>query len=231
MYLIQRRESAASFRSRPAEALDKRREAGAMAKKICFSLSAASVRAAQQEIRNFQQDLLGKCEILCQRLAQEGIQVAQAHISGSGFRKYIRLSSEITPERAGCRAVLYMEDSSETVRERQTPEGVKIVGVSPVLMLEFGSGLRTESPDGILGVGAGALPGRTHEGNSHGWRYMDLDGMWHDFGGANGKMPMYFAGKEMQRKIVSIAKEVFGAKINERRHDSWQDSTGMSATP
>ena len=202
-----------------------------MAKKICFSLSAASVRAAQQEIRNFQQDLLGKCEILCQRLAQEGIQVAQAHISGSGFRKYIRLSSEITPERAGCRAVLYMEDSSETVRERQTPEGVKIVGVSPVLMLEFGSGLRTESPDGILGVGAGALPGRTHEGKSQGWRYMDLDGMWHDFGGANGKMPMYFAGKEMQRKIVSIAKEVFGAKINERRHDSWQDSTGMSATP
>ena len=136
--------------------------------------------------------------------------MAQAHIGGSGFGKYIRLASEITPEQAGCRAVLYMEDTSKIVSEWQTLEGVKRATVSPMLMLEFGSGLKAENPANIPGVGTGTFPGQTHAENPGGWWYMDLDGVWHHSNGVSARMPMYFAGKEMRAKIVSIAREVFG---------------------
>lgn len=135
--------------------------------------------------------------------------MAQAHISGSGFGKYIRLSSEITPQQAGCRAVLYMEDASKIVSEWQTLEGVKSAMVSPMLMLEFGSGLRAENPANISGVGTGTFPSQTHAKDPGGWWYMDLDGEWHHSKGVSAKMPMYFAGKEMREKLVRIAKEVF----------------------
>ncbi len=136
--------------------------------------------------------------------------MAQAHIGGSGFGKYIRLTSEITPEQAGCRAVLYMEDTSKIVSEWQTLEGVKRATVSPMLMLEFGSGLKAENPANIPGVGTGTFPGQTHAENPGGWWYMDLDGVWHHSNGVSARMPMYFAGKEMREKIVSIARVVFG---------------------
>ncbi len=135
--------------------------------------------------------------------------MAQAHIGDSGFGKYIRLASEITPEQAGCRAVLYMEDTSKIVSEWQTLEGVKRATVSPMLMLEFGSGLKAENPANIPGVGTGTFPGQTHAENPGGWWYMDLDGVWHHSNGVSARMPMYFAGKEMRAKIVSIAREVF----------------------
>ncbi len=135
--------------------------------------------------------------------------MAQAHIGDSGFGKYIRLASEITPEQEGCRVVLYMEDASKIVSEWQTLEGVKRATVSPMLMLEFGSGMQAENPANIPGVGTGTFPGQTHAENPGGWWYMDLDGVWHHSNGVSARMPMYFAGKEMRAKIVSIAREVF----------------------
>lgn len=135
--------------------------------------------------------------------------MAQAYIGGSGFGKYIRLASEITPEQAGCQAVLYMEDTGKIVSEWQTLEGVKRATVSPMLMLEFGSGLKAENPANIPGVGTGTFPGQTHAENPGGWWYMDLDGVWHHSNGVSARMPMYFAGKEMRAKIVSIVREVF----------------------
>ena len=102
-----------------------------------------------------------------------------------------------------------MEDASKIVSEWQTLEGVKRATVSPVLMLEFGSGLQAENPANIPGVGTGTFPGQTHAENPGGWWYMDLDGVWHHSRGMAAKMPMYFAGKEIRAKIVSIAREVF----------------------
>lgn len=179
-----------------------------MAKKISFGLSVREVQNAIKEVKQYQSDLTQKCEELCRRLTAEGIQIAQAHIGSSGFGKYIRLSSEITPQQAGCRAVLYMEDSQKIVSQWQTLEGVKSAEVSPALMLEFGAGLRAENPANIPGVGTGTFPGGTH-GNEPGWYYMDLNGKWHYSSGVSAKMPMYFAGKELRDKVVAIAKEVF----------------------
>lgn len=181
-----------------------------MAKKIIIGLSAKEFREAAKQIRQYQNDLNRKCEELCRRLTAESIQIAQARIGDSGFGKYIRLASEITPERAGCRAVLYMEDTAKITSEWRTKEGTRSATISPALMIEFGSGLKAQNPAGISGVGTGTFPGGKRGGDPGGWYYMDLDGNWHHSTGVEAKMPMYFVGKEMREKIVAVAKEVFG---------------------
>lgn len=180
-----------------------------MAKKISFGLSVKEIQAAIKEVKAYQNDLNRKCELLCKRLAAEGIAIAKAHIGSGGFGKYIHLGSEITPQQAGCKAVFYMEDSQTITRKWLTKEGIKSATLSPALLLEFGSGLEAENPAGIAGVGQGSFPGQTHAFDSGGWSYMDLGGMWHHTTGVEPEMPMYYAGKELGDKVVRTAKEVF----------------------
>lgn len=177
-----------------------------MAKKITFGFSVSEIRGAIEQIRQYQNELNRKCELLCQRLSDEGIAIAQAQIGSSGFGKYIRLSSEITPEKAGCKVIIYMEDSQKIVSQWQTREGTQSKEISPALMLEFGAGLPAQNPANIPGVGTGTYG--TH-GNQSGWWYMDLEGAWHYATGISPKMPMYNAGKELREKVMEIAKEVF----------------------
>lgn len=178
-------------------------------KTIKFGLSVKEMQSAIKEVEKYRDDINRKAEELCRRLTAEGIQTAQAHIGSSGFGKYIRLSSEITPEQAGCRAVFYMEDVQKITRKWQTKEGIQSATLSPALLLEFGSGLEAENPAGIAGVGQGSFPGQTHAFDSGGWSYMDLGGMWHHTTGVEPDMPMYFAGKELREKVLSIARDVF----------------------
>lgn len=177
-----------------------------MSKKITFGLSVNEVRGALEQIRQYQNELNRKCELLCRKLSAEGIAIARVQIGSSGFGKYIRLSSEISSERAGCKAIIYMEDSQKIVSQWQTREGTQAKEISPALMLEFGAGLPAQNPANIPGVGTGTYG--TH-GNQPGWWYMDLEGAWHYATGVSPKMPMYNAGKELREKVMEIAEEVF----------------------
>lgn len=181
-----------------------------MAKKITMNLSQSSIQNAIKELRQYQNDLNRKCEELCFRLCAEGMPIARTYVGESGFGRYIRLSSEITPEKAGCKAIIIMEDTTKIKSEWQTKGGVRSAEVSPMLMLEFGSGLKAENPANIPGVGTGTFPGGKH-GSEPGWYYMDLEGNWHYSTGVSPKMPMYYTGKELREKVVAIAKEVFKA--------------------
>lgn len=177
-----------------------------MAKKISFGLSVKEIQNAIKEIKEYQNSLDGKCEELSRRLTTEGISIAQVHIGSSGFGKYIHLSSEITPEKAGCKAIFFMEDSQKIVSQWQNQYGIQRKEISPALMLEFGAGLPAQNPANIPGVGTGTYGAH---GNEPGWWYMDLQGEWHYATGTAPKMPMYNAGKELREKVVEIAREVF----------------------
>lgn len=177
-----------------------------MSKTISFGLSVSEIDRAIKELREYQNSLDSKCQQLCGRLCNEGIQITQVHIGSSGFGKYIRLSSEITPEKAGCKAIFFMEDSQKIISQWQNQEGIQSKEISPALMLEFGAGLPAQNPANIPGVGTGTYG--TH-GNEPGWWYMDLQGEWHYSSGVSPKMPMYNAGKELRDKVLKIAKEVF----------------------
>lgn len=174
--------------------------------KISFGLSIKEIQNAIKEIKEYQNSLDGKCEELCHRLTAEGISIAQVHIGSSGFGKYVRLTSEISPETAGCKALLIMSDSQKIVSKWQNQDGVQSKEISPALMLEFGAGLPAQNPANIPGVGKGTYG--TH-GKKPGWWYMDLEGKWHYATGVSPKMPMYNAGKELKDKVVEIAREVF----------------------
>ena len=179
-----------------------------MSTKISFGLSVREVQNAIKEIKAYQNDLNRKCEELCRRLTAEGIVIAKSHIGSSGFGKYVHLGSEISPQQSGCKAILYMQDTAKIRSEWQTLDGVRSADVSPMLMLEFGSGLKAENPAGISGVGTGTFPGGKH-GNKPGWYYMDFDGNWHYSTGVSPKMTMYNTGKELAERVVAIAREVF----------------------
>ena len=177
-----------------------------MSKKIIFGLSVSEINRAIKELQSYQNSLDSKCQQLCKRLCNEGIQIAQVHIGSSGFGKYIHLSSEITPEKAGCKAIFYMEDTQKIVSKWQNQDGVQSKEISPALMLEFGAGLPAQNPANIPGVGTGTYGSH---GNEPGWWYMDLQGEWHYSSGTSPKMPMYNAGKELRNRVLKIAKDVF----------------------
>lgn len=178
-----------------------------MSKKIIFGLSVSEIDRAIKELQEYQNSLDAKCQQLCERLCNEGIKIAQAHIGSSGFGKYIRLSSEITPEKAGCKAIFFMEDTQKIVSKWQNQDGVQSKEISPSLMLCFGAGLKAQNPTNVPKVGTGSYG--EHGSDPDGWWYMDLNGVWHHSNGIEPKMPMYNAAKELKEKVVSIAKDVF----------------------
>lgn len=178
-----------------------------MPKKITMNLSVSSIQNAIKELRKYQNDLNGKCEEFCQRLAELGIQTAKENTGN--FGKYISFTYEVKDRTKGCKAVMVATNTGIIHSEWQTKEGVKTADVSPILMCEFGSGLKAENPKGIPGVGTGTFPGQTHAEDPNGWYWMDLDGEWHHSYGVTPKMPMYHASIEMILNIQKIAREVF----------------------
>ena len=180
-----------------------------MPKTITMTLSQSSIQNAIKELRQYQNDLNRKCEIFCQRLAELGIQTAKENTGN--FGKYISFTYEVKDRTKGCKAVMVATNTGIIHSEWQTKEGVKSADVSPILMCEFGSGLKAENPNGIPGVGTGTFPGQTHAEDPNGWYWMDLDGEWHHSYGVTPKMPMYHASIEMILNIRKIAKEVFSS--------------------
>lgn len=178
-----------------------------MSKKIKINLSTSSIQSAIKEIEQYQAELNKKCELLTKKLAECGIQVAQSKIGS--FCKYITFSSNVENSVNGCKTIMFATNTGIIHSEWRTKDGVKSADISPLLMCEFGSGLKAENPLNIPGVGTGTFPGQTHAEDSSGWWYMDLDGEWHHSKGITPKMPMYHAAIEIQKKVISIAKEIF----------------------
>ena len=77
-----------------------------MSKKITISLSPSSIQSAIKELRQYQNDLNRKCEEFCRRLAELGKITAQARVDESPLGKYITVTTDIQPEKAGCKAML-----------------------------------------------------------------------------------------------------------------------------
>ena len=79
-----------------------------MSRKITIGKNGVDFKQAAGMVREYQKSLNDKCLQLCRELCSAGVTVARVKIGDSGFGRHITLSSEITPEQAGCKAVLYM---------------------------------------------------------------------------------------------------------------------------
>ena len=175
-----------------------------MAKTISFGLSVSEVQNAIKEIKAYQNSLDRKCEELCRQLTMAGYTMALRKIGESPLGKTIVLQSNISPQKAGCRAVLF------AVGEVKQSEGYE--PFNTLLAVEFGAGIYhnpTPNPKADdLGLGVGTFPGQIHA-FENGWFYLGEDNQWHYTHGVKATMPMYFAGKEMREKVIEIARAVF----------------------
>lgn len=181
-----------------------------MSKQITMNLSTSSVQNAIKELRQYQQDLNRKCEEFCQRLTELGKITAEARVNESPLGKYTIVTTDIQPEKTGCKAMLIA-----TGVTKSTDYG----DVNTLLFIEFGAGIHYNPVDnpkaGELGFGVGTFPGQTHAFED-GWWYpdgVDEKGstIWKYTHGTRATMPMYGASTEMLLNVRKIAKEVFGS--------------------
>lgn len=181
-----------------------------MAKKVfkLNPLSSISITALQKQLQEYRDSLDKKCERFVRELAESGISVAK--VNTGNFGKYLAFTVQSIRTADGYKAVLLATNTGIIHSEWRTKDGVKTADVSPLLMCEFGSGLRAKNPMNVPGVGTGTFPGGTHGDDPEGWWYMDLDGVWHHSYGMTPKMPMYHASLAIMSNVQRVAKEVFG---------------------
>lgn len=164
-----------------------------------------SIQDCIKQIEAYRDDLPGKCQEICRRLAEEGVMVANTAINSVPIGKTITLTTDINPSKMGCQAIMKM-----TGRETRTEDGRIFFSA---LAIEFGSGIRynpTANPKSSeFGMGVGTFPGQTHAENPDGWWYLGSDGEWHHSYGVKASMPLYSASEEIRQKADAIIKEVF----------------------
>lgn len=178
------------------------------------ALSISDMVRIRNEVMKYRIHLIRKCDLFVKNLADKGIIVAQDSV-GDAYGQYITFNREITEHgQYGCRGVMYGTNTGIIKSQWMTKDGVKEADVSPLLMAEFGSGLRAQRSSNAyaskFGMGTGTFPGQTHAFDPEGWWYMDLAGEWHHSYGVYASMPMYHALVEMEDQLINVALEVFG---------------------
>lgn len=190
-----------------------------MSTKISFNaFSLGDIQRAKQQIIAYRKNLIAKCERFVKELANRGILVAQENVDEE-FGQLIMFSVETDPNQYGCKAVMFGTNTGVIKSRWQGVGGITIeADVSPLLMAEFGSGLRAQRSSNEwasrLGYGTGTFPDQTHAWDPNGWWYKATEedgGEWHHSYGVYATMPMWHALDEMKEQVVEVAREVFGS--------------------
>ena len=159
----------------------------------------------------YKKGLAEKCKTFVEELAKVGIETAQQNTGQ--FGKFITFKTEVEPEKYGCKAVMVASNTGliKSVWRVNSAGDTREADVSPILMAEFGSGLKANNPRAEeFGMGTGTFPDQTHAEDPDGWWYQTLDEVWHHSYGVTPTMPMTRASAEMFDKIQSVANQVFG---------------------
>lgn len=191
-----------------------------MARKVTFALSPKSVETALNEIKAYRNRLQTKCVSFVSTLARRGIRVANQTV-GQEYGSKITFTYDTEPTMYGCRGIMMATQTGLIRRQWRTinnATGVVTVDVSPLLMAEFGSGVKASDAShrdnadwtSIAHAGRGTFPGQTHAFDDGGWYWQDLNYEWHHSDGEAPTMPMWHAYEEMFNVVAKTAKEVFG---------------------
>lgn len=179
-----------------------------MAKRVFkASLSVSSLKQLQKELTAYRDSLPEKCKRLVIALSEAGIAVAKQNTGNYG--KYITFSTKTEPQKDGCKAIMLASQTGKITSAWKTSGGIKTADVSPLLMVEFGSGWKAENPMQVPGVGQGTFPEQIHAYDKEGWYWIGLDDKLYHSYGISPKQPMYKASLEIQRIVVEKAKEIF----------------------
>lgn len=176
-------------------------------KNLKADLSISSIQNLKKELERYRDSLTYKCRLLAEELAKAGIKVAQAKIDKSPLGKYVTIKTDITEEKAGCKAIL--------IATGETFEHEGYAPFNSLLAIEFGAGIRYNSEENPkapeFGMGVGTFPDQTHAFDKNGWWFWSEEKQaWIHSYGVKATMPMHNASMEIQQNIVKIAKDVFG---------------------
>ena len=95
-------------------------------------LSSKGIQSIIDQLQDYKQDLHRKTELLCKRLAEVGLTVAQTKIGESPLGKTISLRIDMEPSKAGCKAILIASGQTKS-----NDYGT----VNTLLLVEFGAGV------------------------------------------------------------------------------------------
>lgn len=159
-------------------------------KKITIQLSEESIKAAVKEIGKYKRELSQKARLLVQRLVEAGVEIAKQEVLTLGAFD----SGEL-------------HDSLDGMMYTDGAHGIIFTNCGHAAFVEFGTGV----------VGAGS-PHPTmpwaYDVNQHGekgWVYYDeKQGRFRWTKGMPSRPYMYLTARQLEEKVVEIAKEVFG---------------------
>ena len=176
-----------------------------MARKKTISmncLSQSSIQNAIKQLRAYQDSLTYKCQMVAQKLAEKGVEIARGQIADLDAVFTSELLSSIHSEYEGitkCGGVWAV-----------------VAGTDHALMVEFGTGIvgkqspyPGELPDGVTWNYASGKTIRQLADGRYGWFYPGDDGNWYFTEGMPSRPFMYYTSLQLMKIVEKTVKEVF----------------------
>lgn len=166
-------------------------------------LSQSSVQNAIKALQSYQDSLTYKCQLLAEKLAEKGVEIARVQIAD--------LDAIFTSE--------LLQSVHSEYRGSIKGGGVwaVVADSSHALYVELGTGVIGKAnpykgtlPEGVDWQYASGKTIRQLADGRYGWFYKGKDGKWYFTEGMPSRPFMYNTANELRSIIVSTAKEVFG---------------------
>lgn len=162
-------------------------------RRIEVPLSTKGIEKLIQELEDYQRDIEKKANALVERLADEGMQIAQFYFDIAVYDG--------------------VNDVKVTWEKRGNASAAVIAAGNAVLFIEFGAGyLMGYGHPEPMGYGPGTYPGKGHWDDPNGWwlpkAVQEATGKKKSFGNPPAAA-MYNTVKDLEERIAEIASEVF----------------------
>lgn len=174
-----------------------------MSKKITITLSQKSIQDAISQIKAYQNDLAYKCQLLAEKLAERGVEIARLQLADLDAIFTTELISSVHAEYKGS--------------VKGGGIWAVVAGTDHAMFVEFGTGIVGKRspypgnlPDGIDWQYASGKTIRQLADGRYGWFYKDDDGQWWFTEGMPSRPFMYYTAQELEKIVVETAREVFG---------------------
>lgn len=174
-----------------------------MAKKITITLSQKSMQDAISQIKAYQNDLTYKCQLLAEKLAEKGVEIARLQLADLDAIFTTELISSVHAEYKGS--------------VKGGGIWAVVAGTDHAMFVEFGTGIVGKRspypgklPEGVDWQCASGKTIRQLADGRYGWFYQDGNGEWWFTEGMPSRPFMYYTAQELKKIVVETAKEVFG---------------------
>lgn len=175
-----------------------------MAKPININLfDQKSIQAAVKALRDYENSLEYKCQLLAEKLAEKGVEVARMHVTGLDAIFTGDLMRSIHAEYIG------NDNGSEIWAVIADDESAAFVEFGTLGSLGGKEEYPYPLPDGVQwNYGSGSNIIQLANGQ-YGWFYKGNDGKVYWCNGMDSRPFMYLTGIDLKKDVVKVAREVF----------------------